>query len=123
MVLPVIKDIEKFGTEWRSWYKYMQPKTRIGQTDWLLLKNVPTDLHEWLDLKRGSTKGFVLLLVTLSWWEAQATRKKDKLMVMSALQDVLFVVRQLAAQVSEDDTSALHKRTQASESHLPPNKR
>ncbi len=91
--------------------------------DWPLLKNVPTDSREWSDLKRGSTQGFVLLLVTLSWWEAQATRKKDKLMVMSALQDVLFVVRQLAAQVSEDDTSALHKRTRTSESYFPSNKR
>ncbi len=100
----------------------MLPKIRLGLKDWPPLERVPTDPQEWKELKKGSTKGFIILLVSLSWWEAKSTTKKDKMMVSSALKDILFVVRQLAAQVS-DDTSVLHKRARGPESSLPPNKR
>ncbi len=53
---------------------------------------------------------------------AEATKKKDRLMVTSALQDVLHVVRHLAANIS-DDTSGLHKRKRGSEPSYAPLKR
>ncbi len=95
---------------------------RLGQKEWPPLERVSTEPQEWKCLKTGSTKGFVILLVSLSLWEAKSTKKKDKTMVSSALQEVLFVVRQLAAQVS-DDTSVLHKRARGSVLSLLPNKR
>lgn len=101
----------------------MLPKTRIGQKDWPPLKNVPTDPLEWNSLKKGSARGFVVLLVGLSWWEAASTKKKDQHMLEAALQDILFVLRQLVADVSKDDTYGLHKRPRGSESSLPPLKR
>ncbi len=121
--MPEIDNIEEYGVNWRSWYTSMLPKCRVGQKDWPPLKRVPTDCGEWESLRKGSKRGFVDLLVSLSWWEAQATRKKDKEMVSAALKDVLFVVRELAANEPEDDTSLLRKRTRGTEVKLPQLKR
>ncbi len=109
---------------WKGWYLSLLPKSRVSQKGWPPLKKGPTDPLEWASLRKGSTKGLVLLLVSLSWWEAQATTKKYRSMASVALKDVLLVVRQLAAHVSDDDTSPLHKRARGPEnSRLPPTKR
>ncbi len=120
---PHIEDIEAYATQWKAWYMSALPKCRVGQKGWPPLKKGPTDPLEWKNLTKGSKKGLVLLLVSLSWWETQATMKKHKLMASAALKDVLFVVRQLAAHVP-DDTSSSHKRTRGPEnSRLSPTKR
>ncbi len=91
------------------------PVSRIGKKGWPPLKRAPVDPAEWENLKKGSKKGFVLLLVGLSWWATQATTKKDRDMVSTALKDVLFVVRQLATKAAaESDTSVLRKRSRVS---------
>lgn len=99
------------------------PESRFGRKDWPPLKRGPSNLLEWASLKKGSKQGLVMLLMSLSWWDAQATRKADRTLVSSALKDVLFVMRQLVANESEDDSSALRKRARGPESVLPPMKR
>ncbi len=79
------------------------------------MKKVPVDLADWDGLRKGSKKGFVLLLVGLSWWVTQATKKKDKNMASTAIHEVLFVVRQLAAKAPENDESVLRKRARGPE--------
>jgi hypothetical protein len=106
---PHIDNIEEFGTELRSWYMSMLPEIRVGRKNWLPLKKIPADPLEWDGLRKGSRSGFVLLLVALSWWIGQATRKKDKDMAQAVLRDVLFVVRELLANASDSDKCVLCK--------------
>lgn len=108
---PHIENIGKYGADWKVWYTSMMPISQAGRKAWPPLKKAAADPVEWNGLKKGSKRGFVLLLVSLSWWASQATMKRDKEMVSSALKEVLFVVQQLAAESSETDTSSLHKRT------------
>lgn len=115
--LPHIKNVEDYGIQWQAWYMSMLPEIRVGRQEWPPLKKVPTDLHAWDDLRKGSKTGFVILLLGLSWWVAQA---KKKTTVSSALKDMLFVVEQLINNVS-DDTSVSHKRARSSA--FPPSKR
>ncbi len=121
--LPQIEDIDQYGADLRSWYKSILPKVRVGRREWPPLKAVPTDPRDWDDLRKGSRKGVVILLLSLSWWDAQATTKKDRKALSSVLKDVLFVMRQLAANVSEDDTAILRKRVRGPDPMLPPVKR
>ncbi len=107
-----IEDVGKFGEEWRAWYRSLLPKSRVGRKSWPPLKKAPADALEWDDLQKGSKGGFVILLVSLSWWMAQAATKKDKDTLSAVLKEVLFCVRQLAAKAAEDDSSNLHKCSQ-----------
>ncbi len=109
-----IEDIESYGANWQTWYMSILPNSRVGQRHWPPLKQALKDLRDWKDLMKGSKQGVVMLLLSLSWWDAQATKKKERSMVSSALQDIVFVVRQLAANLS-DDTSVLHKRARCPE--------
>ncbi len=93
----------------------LMPKSRVGQRAWPPLKKIPVNPVEWEGLMKGSTKGFVVLLVSLSWWETQATKKKHKSMAAAALDDVLLVLRQLAAHDPGDDTSLLPKHARGAE--------
>ncbi len=121
---PHIDDMESYCTSWRVWYLSVLPKSRVGQKGWPPLKRGPTDPLEWDSLRKGSTKGLALLLVSLSGWEGQATKTKHKSLASVALKDLLFVVQQLAAHISDNDTSSLHKRARgARQSRLPPTKR
>jgi hypothetical protein len=120
---PKIDDLETYGISWKAWYMSVMPKNRVGQKSWPPLRK-PVDPIEWDCLRKGSKKGFVELLMSLSWWEAQATRKKHKSTVETALQDVLYVVRQLAAHEPGDDSSTLHKRARGpDDSSVPPRRR
>lgn len=68
---------------------------------------MPKDLQGWADLRKGSRQGFVILLLSLSWWAARTTKK---MLLSAVLKDVLLIVQQLAENVSEHDTSVLRKR-------------
>lgn len=116
--------MEMFSTGWKAWYMSLQPQSRVGQKAWPPLKNALVDSTEWDGLRKGLRKGFVLLLISLSWWEAQVTMKKQQSMMVSALQDVLLVMQQLAVHDSSDDTLLLHKHARGPQkSGLPPTKR
>lgn len=84
----------------------MLPACQVGCCKWPLLEQVPADLCGWDDLMKVSKQGFVILLLTLSWWAAQATKKK---ILLSVLNDVLFVIWQLLENVSANDTLVSHK--------------
>lgn len=99
------------------------PRSRVGRKSWPPLKRGPSDPLEWDEMRKGSKKGLVLLLVGLSWWIVQATKKRDKLMATQAVNDVLYAMRQLAAHASKDDTPVLHKRARGQDSMLLPLKR
>ncbi len=98
----------------------MLPECRVGHREWPLLKQLPADPRGWDNLMKGSRQGFVILLLSLSWWAARATKKK---VLSSVLDDMLFVVRELAKNVSANDTSVSHKRARGSISALPTSKR
>ena len=97
----LIENVGMYGTEWRSWWRSLQPPHRIGTRDWPLLKvGLASPSAHWDNLKKGSSHGFALLLVSLIWWEENLRLAKDRKAFQSALDDVHSVLQALSGNLS-----------------------
>ena len=93
---PFVEDVSAYGSEWRAWWKDLQPSGRIGARDWPLLKSGWSSDSEWDGLRKGSAQGFALLLISLWWWEERIRSAKERKFFESTLDDVGTVVIVLA---------------------------
>ena len=94
---PPMDKASEFGATWKGWWKVLQPEWRIpdndGDCQWA--RDGPAN-EGWPKLLKGGGNGFVLVLLSLSWWmmrEKDETRKTDK--SSSAFQDVEWVLQQM----------------------------
>lgn len=67
--------VTRFGNDWLSWYRSLQPDWRTesesAQPTHSLSQDPPdfvTEPYDWDEVKKGSQNGFFLLLLTLGWW-------------------------------------------------------
>jgi hypothetical protein len=86
---PPVEKASEFGAMWRAWWKILQPEWRITDgTGWPLVRDGPAG-EVWPNLLKGGGNGFVLVLLSLSWWmmrERDETRNTVE--SSSALADV-----------------------------------
>ncbi|KAI0308681.1 hypothetical protein OF83DRAFT_1073143, partial [Amylostereum chailletii] len=79
---PTIASLSKFGEVFHMWWISMQP-TWCG-VEWPLKQDGPVN-EAWEDLTHGSSNGFVIVIIMLLWWGAQAKDSGEKREVESAL--------------------------------------
>jgi hypothetical protein len=86
----------EFGALWKAWWKILQPEWRgANDGNWPLVREGP-EVREWAKLMKGGGNGFVLVLLSLSWWmmrERDETRKTVE--SSSAFEDVAWVLQQM----------------------------
>lgn len=72
----------------------MQPGCRIKGNEWPLLR--PSVAEEsWTELMKGGQNGFLLVLLSLSWWLGATKLEKDRKDCLAAVDDVNWVLQQL----------------------------
>lgn len=94
---PPVEKASEFGATWRGWWKILQPQWRISDDECggSLVRNGPSD-EKWSNLLKGGGNGFVLVLLSLSWWmmrEKDESRKAEE--SSSAFEDVQWVLQQM----------------------------
>jgi hypothetical protein len=93
---PPMDKASEFGALWRGWWKVLQPEWRTANDDgWPLVREGPSS-EPWAKLMKGGGNGFVLLLLSLSWWmvrEKDETRRTTE--SSSAFEDVKWVLQQM----------------------------
>jgi hypothetical protein len=94
---PPVEKASEFGATWRGWWKILQPQWRISDDECggSLVRNGPSD-EKWPNLLKGGGNGFVLVLLSLSWWmmsEKDESRKAEE--SSSAFEDVQWVLQQM----------------------------
>lgn len=105
---PLIPNPSAFGFVWRAWWKTMQPGWRVEGGEWPLSRQTAVN-EAWTEIMKGGQNGFVLVLLSLSWWLAATESEKDRQDCLSALEDVDWVLQQLVdvllerQEVSEDE--------------------
>src|ERR1700691_159190 len=94
---PPMDKASEFGATWKGWWKVLQPEWRIpdndGDCQWA--RDGPAN-EGWAKLMKGGGNGFVLVLLSLSWWmmrERDETRKTVE--SLSAFEDVAWVLQQM----------------------------
>ena len=107
---PPMDKASEFGAQWKGWWKALQPEWRVIDS-WPLARDGPVD-DGWKDLMKGGGNGFVLVLLSLSWWmmrekdETRRTAESDIALedVQWALQRMLEVLRARREQGDEGDS-------------------
>jgi hypothetical protein len=91
---PPIDKASEFGALWKGWWSVLQPNWRVMDS-WPLSRE--GDVKEsWHDLMKGGGNGFVLILLSLSWWmmrEKDETRATVESSV--AFEDVEWALQQM----------------------------
>jgi hypothetical protein len=72
--LPLLLD--GYAARWKKWWIGMQPKVRIT-SEWPPSRVVSDDTA-WDVLRRVGTTGFIIVMMTLSWWGKAATGVDDE---------------------------------------------
>ena len=109
---PLIDNPNEFTVEWRSWWRSLQPASQIGAREWPLLKVGLTLLSaDWDALKKGSSRGFVLVLLSLTRWEENLRSAKDRKAFQMALEDVYLVLQVLSGTLKGKTTSLKRVKT------------
>jgi hypothetical protein len=105
---PPVDKSSEFGALWKVWWALLQPEWRVVDIGPLLCKE---SVHKgWGDLMKGGGNGFVLVILSLSWWmmrekdETRATVESSAAFedVEWALQQMLHILRARHKEGDED---------------------
>jgi hypothetical protein len=112
----VVGDPKTFATEWFAWWWSLQPSwRRLDEVAGQLSRNVP-QLDPWplgKHLCQGGKNGFVLCVISLSWWLRgirDSTLENPINVFKSAVDDVRWTAREMSIRLDGS----------VSETHLPP---
>ena len=64
---PKISDLNKFSQCWWEWWNALQPEWRDKKGTGRLSRKTPEG-ETWSQLYRGGANGFLMIILTLSWW-------------------------------------------------------
>jgi len=91
---PPIDKASEFGAMWNGWWMTLQPEWRVTDS-WPLAQTGPVE-EGWETLMKGGGNGFVLILLSLSWWmmrEIDETRGMTESAV--AFEDMQWALQQM----------------------------
>ncbi|KAI0040345.1 hypothetical protein FA95DRAFT_1502991 [Auriscalpium vulgare] len=90
---PTVGKAKEFAALWRKWWVGLQPEWR--GTTWPLARpaSVPTD--GWGEVLKGGSNGFIIILITLSWWCGASKTQSEQNEWASAIEDVGWVLTHL----------------------------
>ena len=93
---PIMDKASEFGALWKSWWKILQPEWRTANGgSWPLGREKP-EVEEWTKLMKGGGNGFLLVLLSLSWWMMREKDESRKTTESSlAFEDVQWVLDQM----------------------------
>ena len=95
---PPMDKASEFGAMWKAWWKTLQPEWRIPDDDphqWPLVRDLPLN-EQWQKLVKGGSNGFVLILLSLTWWMMREKDESRKTVESSsAFADVQWVLEQM----------------------------
>lgn len=63
---PRLRSLDEFVTEWWAWWALLQPVERVLGLDGKY--NVPKSEMDWSALAKPGSNGFLLIMLTLTWW-------------------------------------------------------
>lgn len=106
--MPVIPDVSALLRQWRVWWAELQPEVR-GRS-WPL-EEVDSDDIEWDTLQEGGRLGIILALLSLSWCVRAVRKVGDRKDVAEAVEDVRYVLEQMASASAATETGSKRKRT------------
>ena len=92
--VPTIKATE-FAMQWQKWWIAMQPKWRLTDQDWPLLREAP-DAADWSSFLCGGPNGLFLVVLTLFWWARAVQTDRSQEDFLSAVADVHWVMTQVS---------------------------
>jgi hypothetical protein len=102
--------------QWKWWWVSMQPEWRNNGDVW-----PPTREHsgyeEWAILASGGSNGLFLVILSLSWWAKADLTDNTREVLLSAIEDVQWVIDQIAAGLS---STCLGKRWSMIDEELSP---
>jgi hypothetical protein len=91
---PPIDKASEFGAMWKGWWMSLQPGWRVVDS-WPFAQTGPIE-EGWEALMKGGGNGFVLILLSLSWW---MMRERDETRGMTesttAFEDVQWALQQM----------------------------
>ena len=91
---PPMDKSSEFGALWKVWWALLQPEWRI--VDSLPLLRKESVYEGWVNLMKGGGNGFVLVILSLSWW---MMREKDETRAIvessAAFEDVKWALQQM----------------------------
>ncbi|KZP26975.1 hypothetical protein FIBSPDRAFT_661231, partial [Athelia psychrophila] len=68
-VAPPIRRPSQYGIAWYTWWRTLQPGWRLeGVADGSMVQHGEAGNEDWLKVAKGVLNGFVLVLISLSWW-------------------------------------------------------
>ena len=95
---PPMDKASEFGATWKGWWRILQPEWRIPEDDahqWPLVRDLPLN-ERWPKLVKGGGNGFVLVLLSLTWWMMRERDESGKTVESSsAFADVQWVLEQM----------------------------
>ena len=109
---PPIDNVPSFGVVWKSWWKGMQPIWRSEGAEWPLVRRIDSS-EKWENLMKGGQNGFLIVLLTLSWWLAAALTEAQRNDCVSALDDVEWVLVQMVVILRESKSSDTEEEGEA----------
>ena len=94
---PPVDKASEFGATWKAWWKILQPEWQIPDDThpWPLVRDLPPN-ERWQKLVKGGRNGFVLVLLSLTWWMMREKDESRKTVESSsAFTDVQWVLEQM----------------------------
>ena len=83
-----ITDTEEFRRKWCTWWNSLQPSSRISETKGETLP--PTVDMDWSRLQKPGKNSFLLIMLSLVWWEKASNRDEAW---SAAVADISAVLR------------------------------
>jgi hypothetical protein len=91
---PPMDKSSEFGALWKVWWALLQPEWRIVDSLPLLRKESVNE--GWENLMKGGGNGFVLVILSLSWWMMQEKDETRAIVESSAaFEDVEWALQQM----------------------------
>ena len=105
--MPLLNNIEDFGTSWNSWWRAMQPSWR-GEA---LLRDAPVK-DDWRPLFCGGANGLLVVIVALAWWiqAISSDSGSDWSHIEAAVDEVGWAVVQLRTALIGDVSNSIGKK-------------
>jgi hypothetical protein len=89
--MPKLTDSDAFSLSWWVWWRSLQPECRLLE-DGTLGQDVPDTNEAWEKVCRGGRNGFVIIVLTLSWWITAFDGKVEDEDLLCAVADVTWVL-------------------------------
>ncbi|TFK79908.1 hypothetical protein K466DRAFT_504802, partial [Polyporus arcularius HHB13444] len=88
--VPVPDSLDRYATQWKSWWTKLQPACRKSAKGWPLPQVCPDNDAEWDGLRRGGCNGFFIIVMALAIW-ASALDDESAEEFLEIVEDVTWV--------------------------------